>query len=131
MRCGRRVGIRACRGVVDKDFGSFVLLILALFFVNRDSLTLAGLGAELLLLGGANVSPSISARGCRFRDATLDGGGGKSGSGSAVSASTTSRCGVTSAGGADTEALGVGDSFRLREPLRGVDSSFGRKSSRS
>jgi hypothetical protein len=132
-RCERRVGIRACRAVVDNDLGSLVLRALTLFLGVGGFFALTGLGAELLLLGGARVSLSSSERGCRRCDVALDGAGGRSVSGLVMFCAHVSRtfvCGVDWAGGAGVEPLGVADNFRLRDTWSGVDSSFGRKSSR-
>jgi hypothetical protein len=125
VRCWRRAGIRAWSAVVDNDPGCFAFRVLALFLAVEGAFVRIGLGALLLLLGGAMVSLSISVRGGLLCDTALEGCGGKSGS-----VLVGSSC-CDDAGRAGERALGGVDNLRLRDALSGVDSSSGRKSSRS
>jgi hypothetical protein len=126
VRCWRRAGIRVWSAVVDTDFDCFAFRVLALFSAGEGAFARIGLGALLLLLGGAMVSLSISVGGCLLWDTALEGGGG----GKSGSVLVGSSC-CDDAGRAGEGALGGVDSLRLRDALSGVDSSSGRKFSRS
>ncbi len=122
--------------MVDNDFASLAFRVLAVFLVCEAALALTGLGALLLLLGGAMMSLSISEGGSRLCDRVLEGAAGRSGSvlvaASLPAVKSSGRgCGCDCAGGAGGGALDGEDSLRLRERLSGVDSSSGKKSSRS
>jgi hypothetical protein len=131
VRRVRRAGMRACRAAVGKDFGTFAFRVFGFFLVGDGAFAWTGLGLLLLLRGGAMVSLSTSEKGGLLCDVAPEGSGGRSGSILVVSWLPELKSSARAGDGAGDGAFGEWDSLRLRDALSGVDSSAGRKSSRS